>query len=151
MWRRLRGLKISLTLLVGIAWVLPCGAQQLQDAEDTRLAQTTIPHPRSYPFPPNQAGMPTYDGANRRFTTKQLELMNKERQKSMVADTNKLLKLAAELNAEVNGDHAGEFSDDQLRKVDEIEKLARKVRNEMSFWMGSGPIMGPLLPAAQFP
>ncbi len=63
----------------------------------------------------------------------QLARMNADRQKSMVADANKLLKLTQRLNAEVNGAHASALTQDQLRQVREIEKLAHKVREEMSF------------------
>jgi hypothetical protein len=49
----------------------------------------------------------------------------------MVADTDKLLKLAKELNEEIAHSNAGELSAAQLRKVAEIEKLAHGVRDKM--------------------
>lgn len=62
---------------------------------------------------------------------KRLKAMNALRQKSMLADADKLLKLATELNAEVNGTQAGNLTEEQLRKVAQIEKLARSVREKM--------------------
>src|SRR6202012_67038 len=62
---------------------------------------------------------------------KRLRMINTERQKSMVADTDKLLKLAKELNDEVAKSNSGELSAAQLRKVAEIEKLAHNVRDKM--------------------
>ena len=65
--------------------------------------------------------------------------LNAERQKLMVADTNKLLKLAKELNDEVAGSNNGAFTGDQLRKIAEIEKLARNVKERMSTGVGESP------------
>lgn len=80
---------------------------------------------------------------------KRLNALNTERQKNMIADTNKLLKLAAELNAEVNGKNLGQLTPDQLRKVAEIEKLAHSIREKMSTSVKPAPSMmdsGPLIP-----
>ncbi len=152
------GLKIGLTLLAGVVWVLPWAARQPRRAEDELLAQD-LGNPSSplnnRPMPPpqypNLAGMPTVNNTNPPFTAAQLELMNEVRQKSMVADADKLLKLAKELNAEVSGTHAGALTEDQLLEVKEIEKLAHKVRDEMSFVVGREPNMGPSLVGPRFP
>lgn len=53
------------------------------------------------------------------------------RAKALFKDTDKLLKLATELNAEVGGDKAGPPGKAQLRKVSKIAKLARKVEENM--------------------
>ncbi len=58
--------------------------------------------------------------------------LNVERQKQMVSDANKLLKLARELNDEVATANTGTFTPDQLHKIAEIEKLARSVRERMA-------------------
>jgi hypothetical protein len=62
----------------------------------------------------------------------QLAALNAERQKKMVSDTNKLLKLANELDAEVRLSGSGALTAAQLHKVAEIEKLARSVKDKMS-------------------
>jgi len=63
---------------------------------------------------------------------RRLRLLNAERQKSLVSDTNRLLKLARELDAEVNHANPGLLDQAQLTKVAEIEKLAHKVKEKMS-------------------
>jgi len=62
---------------------------------------------------------------------KRLLALNIERQKQMVADANKLLRLTKELNEEVAASNTGTFTAEQLRKVAEIEKLARSVKERM--------------------
>lgn len=72
---------------------------------------------------------------------KRLRALNAERQKSLVADTNKLLKLATELEAEMKLSEAP--TAEQLHKAGEIEKLARSVREKMSTSVRSTPIYRP--------
>jgi hypothetical protein len=75
---------------------------------------------------------------------RRMKALNTERQKSMIADTNKLLRLTTELNEEVNGDHPRPLDSDQLRKVAQIEKLARSVRDKMCTPVGgSSPQLTP--------
>ena len=50
----------------------------------------------------------------------------------MVADAGKLLKLAQELNDEVAASNTGSLTPEQLRKIAEIEKLARSVKERMT-------------------
>lgn len=138
---RLPGLKLALTLLVGAVCALPCAAQQSQRPEDVLLAQNNRGQSALPPYPPNWVGVPTFNDTRSRFTKQRLALLNEERQKSMVANAEKLLKLAEELNAEVNGAEAGELTEDQLRKVNEIQKLAHKVKDEMSHAVGRPPSM----------
>lgn len=63
---------------------------------------------------------------------KQLRMINAERQKSMVSDTNKLLRLARELQDEISRTSPDSLTAAQLHKVAEIEKLARSVKEKMS-------------------
>jgi hypothetical protein len=63
----------------------------------------------------------------------QLRALNDARQKSMVADAARLLKLAGELNAEVGSANPGTLTPAELRKVAEIEKLAHNVKEKMSY------------------
>lgn len=71
---------------------------------------------------------------------KRLRALNAERQKALVADTGKLLKLAAELDAEVGQSNPDALTAEQLHKVAEIEKLARSVREKMSLSVRSTPV-----------
>ena len=63
---------------------------------------------------------------------RRLRMLNADRQKTMVSDADKLLKLAGQLNVEVSTANQGELTPAQLKKISEIEKLARKVREKMS-------------------
>jgi hypothetical protein len=75
---------------------------------------------------------------------KRLKALNAERQKSLVADTNRLVKLATELNSELNGMHPESLNLAQLRKVAEIEKLAHSVKEKMSLSVKGFPVFQPL-------
>jgi len=64
-------------------------------------------------------------------TERQRIAINVDRQKQIVADSDKLLKLARELNDEVAAEGPGSFTSDQLEKLNEIERLARRVKARM--------------------
>jgi len=70
---------------------------------------------------------------------KRMQMLNAERQKSIVSDTEKLLRLAKELNDEVADNDSAALSSEQLRKVEEIGKLAKSVKSKMSFSVGGYP------------
>ena len=70
---------------------------------------------------------------------RQFLLLNVQRQKTMVSDADKLLKLATELKAEIDAGDSASLSPEQLRKISEIEKLARSVKQKMSITVGVGP------------
>ena len=72
---------------------------------------------------------PDYDPV---MAERRIRALNIDRQKRMVADANKLLGLAKELNDEVASAKSGSLSADQLHKIAEIEKLARSVRERMT-------------------
>jgi len=56
---------------------------------------------------------------------------NQERQAQLRRDTEHLYKLATELKEYVDKTNADTLSVDVIRKADEIEKLARSVRDKM--------------------
>jgi hypothetical protein len=63
------------------------------------------------------------------------KLRNEDRQKKLVADTERLLALATDLKTQVDqaaGDKTGDkLSSDRIRQVGEIEKLAHSVKERM--------------------
>jgi hypothetical protein len=63
---------------------------------------------------------------------KRFRAFNLDRQKQLVSETDKLLRLVKELNEEIASENSGSLSADQLRKVAEIEKLARSVKDKMA-------------------
>jgi hypothetical protein len=62
---------------------------------------------------------------------RRMKMLNNERRKSLISDSDKLLKLAIELNVEIGQSKSGSLTPDQLRKVADIEKLAHNVRDKM--------------------
>jgi len=73
---------------------------------------------------------------------RRLNALNAERQKSLTADAERLLKLASELNQEIAQSNTGSLTPAQLRVVAEIEKLAHNVRDKMAM-----SLRGPQFPA----
>ena len=61
----------------------------------------------------------------------QAKLQNTDRQKRLVADTDKLLALATDLKAQVAKSTKDTLSVDVIKKADEIEKLAHSVKERM--------------------
>jgi hypothetical protein len=62
---------------------------------------------------------------------KQEKLRNDDRQKRLVADTDKLLALATDLKQQVDKTDKEILSVDVIKKADEIEKLAHSVKERM--------------------
>jgi hypothetical protein len=84
---------------------------------------------------------------------RQLRALNAERQKMMISDTQKLLKLAQELNAEIEsskGTDGAALTPEQARKLANIEKLARQVKQKMSESVVSGPWVRELIAPARY-
>jgi hypothetical protein len=65
------------------------------------------------------------------FYEKRLQMLNAAQHQSMVADTDRLLKLVADLNSQINNSKTNELTAEQLKMVAEIEKLAHSVRDKM--------------------
>ena len=65
--------------------------------------------------------------------------LNEAQHKSMVSDTDKLLRLATELTSEINSTNPTSLNSDQLRKIAEIEKLARSVKDKMRISLQGAP------------
>ncbi|GAC1418875.1 MAG: hypothetical protein NVS9B15_00170 [Acidobacteriaceae bacterium] len=66
-----------------------------------------------------------------RMQREQEKARNDDRQKKLVADTEKLLALATELKANVDKTNKDTMSVDVIRKAEEIEKLAHSVKEKM--------------------
>lgn len=76
---------------------------------------------------------------------KRLRAMNADRQRSMVSDAGKLLRIAADLNAQVAAADSPSLTAAQLRQLAEIEKLAHSVKEKMSTSVRGIPVF-PLQP-----
>ena len=98
------------------------------------------PHPDLSPLSP--------DDADPAIVERRIRALNIQRQKQIVADTDKLLKLARELNEEVAKANTGTLTPDEMHKIADIEKLARNVRQRMTESVGEPQInMLPPIPS----
>ena len=91
---------------------------------------------QSHPMLPQPLGQSVNDdgaaAADHEQAERLLRALNADRQKALVNDTNKLLRLVNELNAEIARTEPSVLTADQLRKLAEIEKLARNVKEKMA-------------------
>jgi hypothetical protein len=71
------------------------------------------------------------DQAQQRLAHDMAKKANLQRQAAIKADTDKLLKLAAELKDSVDKSNENLLSLDVLKKAEEIEKLAHSVKDKM--------------------
>jgi len=95
------------------------------------LAQTAAP--RSLPQPQHDSNPPMLDGdeARDRIAHDMEKKAAKERVAALKTDTDKLLKLSVELKSEVDKSDENVLSLDVIKKAEEIEKLARSVKDKM--------------------
>jgi len=111
-------------------------------------AQSQAPLPRA-PIPPSigQSSESIDDRSepDQVDAARRLRVLSDMRQKAIVSDTNKLLKLASELDAEIQQANSDSLTPDQLRKLATIEKLARNIKEKMSNPVQGTPVY-PLLP-----
>ena len=68
---------------------------------------------------------------NPQLEQEQAKLRNTDRQRKLVADTERLVALANELKSQVDKSNKDMLSLDVVRKADEIEKLAHSVKEKM--------------------
>jgi hypothetical protein len=94
------------------------------------FAQDSTQNPIPPPQFPGQAPTPQ-DEDRARFEKEQAKKANEERQAQLKRDTDKLLTLATELKQSVDKSNENTLSMDVIKKADEIEKLARSVKEKM--------------------
>ena len=81
------------------------------------------------PFPPRETPAESRDDAHLRHDRE--KAMNQKRQEDLKRDTERLLQLATELKEDVDKTNENVLSLDVIKKADEIEKLAKNVRDRM--------------------
>ena len=79
----------------------------------------------------NQPPITNADDAQERLATEMAKKATKERAAALKSDTDKLLKLSVELKQSVDKSDENVLSLDVIKKAEEIEKLARSVREKM--------------------
>ena len=78
-----------------------------------------------------QAKQREEQGISPSLLAKQMGMRNSERQDKLVSDTNKLLALVANFNQQANKGSVELSSVDMAKRAEEIEKLARSVKERM--------------------
>jgi len=102
--------------------------------QKTGTGQNPTPPSATDPFGQNSNPKPKLDQPDSPFgptAEKQAELRNEDRQKRLVADTDRLLQLATELHNDVGKTDQHILSIDVVKRADEIEKLAHNVKERM--------------------
>lgn len=119
---------ISRALLLCVVLALPAMAQQVKPA--LKMLPSSANPPQIVPAPKGQREEPL-DPHERELQRQQRVLANKERHASLKRDTDRLLQLATELKLYVDKTNENVLSLSVIRKTDEIEKLARSIREKM--------------------
>jgi len=87
-------------------------------------------------YPPSITRVPDANAQNdintQQTQQQSFEAANAERKKQIADDTEKLLKLATDLKAEVDKTTKDTLSLNVIRKADEIERLAHNVKGKMT-------------------
>lgn len=76
---------------------------------------------------------------NQMLQAQRMRALNKMRQKSLIRDTDKLLKLAQELNAGSAPGGSRMTGPERMKTLAQIEKLAKRVREQMSYANSGSP------------
>lgn len=86
------------------------------------------------------------DPENRVLAVKRALALNELRQQHVVSDTDRLLKLAKQLSDGIGADGAGMTPEERLRTLAQIEKLAKKVKEQMSYAFDGSPSINSTFP-----
>ena len=132
--RRGRNLAVATVAMVVLAAAPPGWAQYGPQSGGS---------PGSLPGTRSESNADATGETNSFWGEQRLRTMNVERHKSMVSDTDKLLKLARQLDAEIASNPTDELTPQELHKIVEIEKLAHDVKAKMAQSFGSGPVIRP--------
>ncbi len=132
--------RIAMGFALGVALVL--AVQGVPQTPYSQFPSTNAHNGQEFP----DAGTP-FGRESNSPDQRRIQLLNAARQKEIVSDTEKLLKLAKELNDEMAQSEAGTMSPAQMHKVEEIGKLAKSVKEKMRYSVGGFPELNPPLTA----
>ncbi|HET6844206.1 MAG TPA: hypothetical protein VFK06_21375 [Candidatus Angelobacter sp.] len=93
--------------------------------------QVSVMHRAFAASPPQAQSFPPAGQLERDMEARRLKEANKKRQEEIRQDTVKLFQLAAELKDAVDKSDENMLSLDVVKKADEVEKLAKKVKEKM--------------------
>jgi hypothetical protein len=114
----------------------PCGASAAQTGQSGSSGRSGVSpsaqQQQQQQQSPLSPGISEPDGPlGTQLERDQAKMRNTDRQKQLVADTERLLNLANELKADVDKSNKDTLSLDVVKKADEIEKLAHNVKEKM--------------------
>jgi hypothetical protein len=122
---------LQIECVLGLMFSAACGAQAIGSyGQGTSFGQI---HPDAH------NGYDGFVDSGSADQEKRLRALNADRQKGMISDADKLLKLARQLDTEIAGNKTEGLTADELRKFATIEKLARSVKQKMILSWGSEP------------
>jgi hypothetical protein len=136
-------------LWLALLLALPCGGQIAQ--------QQQIPNGAQGPGRPMRQSIPGADQGlagdlgDPIYNERRLRQLNEAQHNAMVSDTDKLLRLVTDLSAQINSTNPSSLTSEQLRKVAEIEKLARSVKDKMRTSVKGAPVFLDATPPAPLP
>jgi hypothetical protein len=119
--RELCSLRLVAAFLAGIFCL--AGVRTYGQYHPNTVGGLPIPDPAAVPSPDSQVAAPFPQDLMERAR----KAFNEERHQKVTADTEKLVKLTHELQAEVSKTDEATFSEDVVKKVEAIEKLAHRV------------------------
>ena len=108
---------LSCSLFIGIA----SAQDPIQGSFPSQIDRQNPPFGRDHPKDPNEEKM----------ERDREKALNKQRQTNLQKDTTRLLQLATELKQYVDKTDEHTLSLDVVKKADEIEKLAKSVKEKM--------------------
>lgn len=79
---------------------------------------------------------PSMEFGGASMEVRQAKMLNVQRQKAIVADTARILELARELDADAQSPNPVMSPAERLRKAEEIQKLAKTIREKMIYAVG---------------
>lgn len=114
-------------------------ALSLMGVAHVRPQITTVSQGSQLPSPQVVGSMPDPNNGPREtdpaLEQQRIQAIKMEQHAEVVSDANKLLKLTAQLDAEVEQSHATSLTRKQLKTLAKIEKLAKNVKQNMSSLM----------------
>jgi hypothetical protein len=125
-------MRILRVAMIGAVLTMACSVRvsggQMFPQSPSKQGQQQMP---GMPFPGRNGNPAQPDPMDPHRAEQQEKLRNDDRQKRLVADTDKLLLLATDLKAQVDKSTKDTLSVDVIKKAEEIEKLAHSVKERM--------------------
>jgi hypothetical protein len=128
----LAALAVAVALAVSVAIAAQGQAQNPPPSAPPRPHSILLPEANR---PPDANDIMEMQEQKQKDAGKDVAAANLERKKQIVDDSGKLLKLAADLKTEIDKTNKDMLSLDVIRKADEIERLAKGVKEKMKLSM----------------